>query len=209
MGAFTFRVNANVADVTRYLDGIQKDLRPKAIVPSLNKTATKVKTEVVRKLSKERKIKQKTLREQIKINKALRATSKLQARNYAVVDASEAKTINLINFVTPGKRKINYFNKVLGKGKKRKYRSSGVIANTGKGRKVYKGTFIAKNKDGDLRVFKRKGKAKDKIYMVSGARPGKYFKLPETHAFMRKVSERQFPIELNRAVKAILARKIK
>lgn len=209
MGAFTFRVDSNIADVTKYLNQVQRDLRPKAIVPALNKTASKVKTEIVRKLAKEQKINQKPLNKQIKITKAHKATKKTQARNYAVVDASEAKTINLINFVSRNTRKINYFNKRIGRGKKRRYKAEGVIANTGKGRKVYKGTFIATDRNGELKVFKRKGKARDKIYMVSGARPEKYFRKPETHSFMRKVAEHQFPIELNRAVKAILAKKIK
>jgi len=206
MGAFTFRVDANTVDVERYLNSLSKSMRSKVVVPALNKTARKVKTEVVRKIAKDEKKKQKPIRDQIKVRLANRATKKKKGRYYATVDASEAKTVNLIKFVTRATRKVNYFNKRIGKGKKRRYKAKGVIANTGGGRKVYKGTFIAPDSNGELKVFKRKGKARDKIYQVSGSRPGKYFRKPETHAFMRKVAEKHFPVEVKRKLNHILSK---
>lgn len=206
MGAFTFRVDGNFVDVRRYMKGIEAGLRKDAVVPAVNKTAARVKTAVVRQISKEAGSKQKPLRKKIVVIKARKGSS-ARARNFATVDASEAKSINLIEYVRPSQRKTNFFNKSSRtKRGEKKYKAKGVIATVGKKRKTYGGAFIGTAKGGDLKVFRRIGRRRDKITQVPGPSPGAYFKRPATHAFMRKVAETHFPVELNRAVKMVIAR---
>jgi len=210
MGALSLRVDFNTADVRRFVSGIEEHLRKDAIVPALNKTAAKVKTEVVRKIAKETKTQQKQFRKKIKIIKARKGSAKSRAKNFAVVDANDAKSINLIEYVRPSQRKVGFFNEIKKrkKGKKsgRVYRAKGVIATIGKSRRTYAGSFIGSSKGGGLRVFRRVGRRRDKITQVPGPSPANYFKRPETHQFMRRIANEHFPIELNRAAKMVIAR---
>jgi len=212
MSKFEFEINTNLIEVSKSIDKLEGDLRLKAAIPAVNKTAATVKTRIVRKIAKETGSRQSAIRAKIKLVKAHRGGAKSMRRLFAVVDANEAKAVNLIEFVSPAKRKVGHFNKRLkGKGGKRRYRSKGVVAKAWGNNKVYRGTFIGTNGAGQLRVYRRIGSydkwgADQPITLVSGPSPAKEFAKPENWWFMQKVVNERFPIEYERSAKMVIAR---
>lgn len=207
MAAFTMRVDHNIVDVQKMIGRLSDDIKKKAIIPAVNKTAATVKTRVSRYLADEIGSPVTPVKKQISVTKAHRGSKGEKARYYATVDATEARAVNLIEYVKKSNRKPGYFNQVtVTKSGKRRYKSKGVVANAWGKKKVYKGTFIGTSGKGELRVYRRIGKARNRITLVSGGSPRKVFSRPETFKFMREVIAERFPIEFERAMRSVVAR---
>lgn len=195
MSAFAFRVDADVKAAKAKLARLKDAVQNRVIVQAVNRTAETVRSRVIKKLSEETGMQQKTIREKVALRKA--AIKKEGIRWYAVVSASRY-VVNLIENVKPSQRKLNYFNKRLGKGKQARYRSPGVVAQAWGKSKTYKGTFIGTNDEGQLRVYARIGADRNHLKLISGPSLRNTFRTPEMHGFMRSIAAERFPTEFRR-----------
>lgn len=151
----------NLEDMILAIGGIA-EVAEKAKVQALNRTATGLRTDAAKDISKETGFTQKRIRPALKIKKASRRLP------VAVLDARTGYAPNLIEFVSPSQRKISYFNqsKKLKRGG-RKYKYKGVKAKAWGQKKTYDGAFIGTGKKG-LTVFKRTSASRNKLVQVYG-----------------------------------------
>jgi antitoxin component of RelBE/YafQ-DinJ toxin-antitoxin module len=126
--AAAIRMNLDTREVQRALEQLGVKARP-AMVRAINRTAASAKTAMVRVVAKDMKLKATDVRERIGVRHAT------PGRLAAQLTAS-AKRLPLKDFGARPTRR-------------------GVSANTGGGRKVYPGTFIAQMGTGHVGVFGR------------------------------------------------------
>lgn len=203
MSGLAFRVDADVSRALKRISNMKTAVRERITVQAINKTGTTVRSRVVKDIAAKTGSKQKTVREKIALVKAFRRST--GKRMFATVVASRHVT-NLIEYVRPSQRKPNYFNAKVGKGKSKRYRSPGVVATAWGQQKTYKGTFIGRNGAGQMRVYRRTSRARDKITLVSGPSFQATFQKAETHELMRRIARERFPIEFDRALNNYLRR---
>lgn len=142
--SFTLNVKADIKQAQRYLSKVEKVAVRKAAARALNRTAQQVRTQAIRDIAKETAIKQKNVRQAVRLSVKAKANSL-----HSIVEA-RGKTINLIEFVTPARKKVGAFRK-----------QKGVRARAWGKSKVYRGTFIGSGKNsGKLLVFSRTGKGR-------------------------------------------------
>lgn len=190
-------VKHQLPELTRDLERIKKSAIPKATVQALNRTATGVRTDSVKLVSKETGYKQKDVRESIKIWKATRQ------KLHAEVNAREGKAKNLIHFVTASHRKPGHFNKA--KRLKRggtKYKSPGVKAKAWGKQKVYDGTFIGKGKNSNTPlVFTRTTNKRTPLKSVLGPSIRRTFDSRPIQKTLKAESQKRFIKNMTAAVR--------
>ncbi len=176
--------------------GKAKSIIPYALPKALNRVGKSVQSVAIRTVSQETKVKQKDIRKVV----APKAFTASKTKPYFIINFTESKATNLINFVTPSRRNSQAFRKRTRKG----FTYGGVTANAWGKRKEYTGAFIGKGRNsGKTLVFKREGR---KIATVSGPSPRQTFEQPVViNAMTSKLRER-LPIELNSAVNMQLRR---
>lgn len=72
MSSLGFSVEGDIKKLSKSLDDLQKKIVPLATVTALNKTGTRIKTQIVKQVSVKTKIKQKLIRHRARIGKANR-----------------------------------------------------------------------------------------------------------------------------------------
>lgn len=159
MSGFILDVDLDIKQVKRDLWYVQNELIDKAAARSINRAAAKVQTMARREVAKKIGLQQKKFKKNLSIS--LKAhKNRLHARVTA-----KGKELNLIEFVTPGKRKVGAFKK-----------KKGVTAKYYEKKKEFEGAFIGRGKNsGKLLVFKRKTKKRDSIKAMYGASVPKTF----------------------------------
>jgi hypothetical protein len=198
--ALEFSVKHDVEATKRKFRGLLSPAQITRITTqALNKVGTTIRADFVRKTSRTTGIKQKLIREQLTVLKAKR--DRLRWR----LGADRAKAINLIEFVAPNRRNIEFFRKRTQRktafGTGRGYKWRGVQANAWREKKIYRGTFVIKDKKGRMQVYKRTSDERTRITPVSGPSVKQLFKSPTYQQSARKVMSRRWRIEFDRAMR--------
>lgn len=183
-------IKHDLKDLERELGKLSSKVIPTALPMALNRVGKSVQAVAIRTVSQETKVKQKDIRQAVTPNAF---TASKDKPNF-VINFTESKASNLIDFVTASRRNSQAFRKRTRKG----FKFGGVTANAWGKRKEYKGTFIGKGRNsGKTLVFKRQGK---KIDSVTGPSPRRTFEQPVVvNAMTSKLRER-LPIELSSAI---------
>jgi glutamyl/glutaminyl-tRNA synthetase len=194
----------DIAALTKELKEVKQSAIPKATVQALNRTGRGTKTDAVREVSKRTGIKQKDVRAKIDGPSDRFKHLATIARQVAIVDSSEGRASNLINFVTASQRKPNYFNyrKTLKSGRKGKYKAKGVKARAWGKSKTYDGTFIGKGKgSGKYLVFARKGASATPLKSIAGPSVRNEFKAKPMQAKLKSLATVRFQKNMADAVR--------
>jgi hypothetical protein len=191
---------SDIKRLSHDLHRIKASAIPTATSQALNKTIKGVRSDLTKMLSKVTGIIQKDVRSELKV------TTATKAQQVAKVDSRTGRAKNLINFVSKSHRKAGYFNAKLGKGKRRRYRATGVKAKAWNNRKTYDGSFIGTGKNGATLVFTRDGSAttrtgKGKLKSLRGPSIRQEFKRQYTQAFIKSQSTTRFHKEMKAAIK--------
>ena len=152
MSDLVLDIKLDVKEVKRYLSDVQHKAVDKAAARSINRTASKVQTISRREVAKKVGLPQKKFKRNLAIS--VKAT---QHKLFAQV-AAKGKEFNLIEWVTPSKKKVGAFRK-----------KKGVISKPYGKKREFKGAFIGKGKNsGKLLVFQRTSKKRDSIKAMYG-----------------------------------------
>lgn len=181
----------DIERLSRDLEKIKASAIPKATQQAINKTIVGVKSDTVKSLSNQTSVKQKEIREQVRVTKATKNNPQ------AKINAYKAKARNLINFVTASQRKPNLFNKKFRNGN---YKAKGVKARAWGNRKEYKGSFIGTGKNGATLVFARTGKGRTPLKALNGPSVRTEFDRPSNQSMMKANAKKRFEVELKRSL---------
>ncbi|MFQ5510182.1 MAG: phage tail protein, partial [Leptospirillia bacterium] len=154
------------------------------------RVAITVRKESVRAVSRATSLKQKRVREAVVIAVKARRT------NLVAVIQARRKGINLIEFVTKGKRVPGSFR-----------RKAGVSAKAWGDRKVYKGAFVGRGRNsGKPLVFARTSTQPRPLKTIHGPSIPRTFVQEEINRVMVVTAKRRWPIEFDRALRFALSR---
>lgn len=138
---FKLDVRADISRFERKLGALQRQVVPLSAAQAVNKALTSARGEAVKMLSAETGLQQKRVRDKVSLVKANRNTLR------GMIDAREGKALNLIEWVTPGRRNPRSFKK-----------GKGVVASAWGKTKTYAGSFIGSGRNsGKQLVFARTG----------------------------------------------------
>lgn len=179
MAGFDFNVEVDIKRVERKLSRQFPRAINKAATRALNRTAKQVRSVVIKHIAKETNTKPQKL-----VGALIKITGKAVRYNLVAVITSKrrgAASINLIKYVTPSRRRHGAFHK-----------QEGVKAKAWNQNKTYKGSFIGYSKArGEMVVFARTGKARDKLTLISGpVIPNEFLKAASIQAMNLKARER-------------------
>lgn len=190
MSGLVLDIKLDVKDVKRYLSKVQHVAVDKAAARSINRTASKVQTISRREVAKKTGLQQKKFKKNLAVN--VKANKN---KLFAQVSA-KGKEFNLIEWVTPAKRKVGAFRK-----------KGGVIAKPYRKKKQYKGAFIGRGKNsGKLLVFKRIGQKRNSIKAMYGPSVPKTFIQKEIVKQMQKVAGSTWKKEFDHNLKYYLGK---
>ncbi|TKB53297.1 phage tail protein [Ferrimonas aestuarii] len=212
-------VEHNIAEVASTLTDLQRKSIPKATRQGLNRAITSTRGTAVKIISEETGIKQKDVRAELRVSKA---TSKQKTPSAEIKVYRRTKAINLIEFVTPnrrkpsgGKGKPQYFRRRLKRrtrkgGRSRQvagpYRHEGVEAKAWRNNKTYRGAFVVRTSQGVI-VAKRSGKRRGHLSMVSGPSVKATMVQPHINEAMKRHAKPRFITEFGRALDNDLRRR--
>lgn len=172
MSDLVLDIKLDVKEVKRYLSNVQHKAVDKAAARSINRTASKVQTASRRAVAKKVGLPQKKFKRNLLIS--VKAS---QHKLFAQV-AAKGKELNLIEWVTPGKKKVGAFRK-----------NKGVTSKPYRKKKEFKGSFIGQGKNsGKLLVFQRTGKKRSDIKAMYGPSIPKTFLQKEIVKEMKKIA---------------------
>jgi hypothetical protein len=176
----------------------------------INRTIKTVESHVVRHIAKETGYKVSKVRESIYLTKSKASTL------YAKVEARRrASATNLIEFVRKNRQKPTFFRRRYksnskSQGRKRgQFKYKGVHANAWNEDKVYRGTFIGRDKSGKLKVFRRTGGNNSKVTLVSGPSIPSTFLQPDSVRDIERLANQRLPIEFDRAARHLIRKEQK
>ncbi len=138
-------IDQQIAALTKKLQSIKAIEVPRATASALNKTANAAKTRTVRGVAKSIAVPQKHVRKRVYVKRATAKSRKARIRNYYF-----------------GISVMHLNPRDTGKGGWRSRRGRGVRARN----RVWGDAFIAKGRNGNTRVFQRKGLARSPIVDV-------------------------------------------
>ena len=197
---------SGIKDVQANLDRLQRDIRDKAVTASLNKVAEKAQTEIDRAIRDEYAVRRDDVRASMRISKAQRN------RMEAVISifgspSRQGRSMNMIRFLgavaglkTRGATGVTK-KQVTALGRQLGFK----IKNRG-GLKQIEGAFIG-NKG--RTVFMREGKERLPIKPVQVIGYGQMFNSRKISARVLARINRDLPIEVDRAIAAVIARQAK
>ena len=190
MNDLVLDIKLDVKEVKRYLNRVQHGAVDKAAARSINRTASKVQTISRREVAKQIGLAQK------KFKKNLAISVKANKNRLFAKVAAKGKEFNLIEWVTPAKKKVGAFRK-----------KHGVIAKPYRKKKEYKGAFIGRGKSsGKLLVFKRLNQKRSSIKAMYGPSVPKTFIQKEIVKQMNKVAEKTWKKEFDQNLKYYLGK---
>lgn len=200
-----FSVKHDLADIERKFRHLLNPSQiAKIATQALNRVGNTAKGDFVRRTSQLTGIKQKLIRQQLIEKRA-------NKNNLTYwMSAEYARAINLIEFVAPNRRNPQFFRKRTKRntafGVGRGYKWQGVEASAWRRKKVYKGTFIIKDKSGNMAVYKRTGSDRDRITQVSGPNVKQLFKHVQWQQRLRRLMADRWNIELSRSMRIVAKR---
>jgi len=177
-GGLSFSIKGDIHKMTQSLNRLQKTLVPTATITALNKTGTRIKTNVVRNLSTRTGIQQKILRKRIRIYKARRNRAVLTVwfGSYDITYASFTSKRSAVKTTKTGIRI---------------------------GRRQFPGAFRATMKSGHTDYYQRTGKARLPIKKAAvSIEHDANAVMSKTRVFFAPIEfKKQFHYELNRRLK--------
>ncbi len=189
MADFKFDIEPDFREVEKMLKDVPAKIIPKAASTAINRTAKKVRTVARRDVAKRMGLKQKDVKASFKLQKSTQFTLT------ATITAT-GKPINLIKFVSPGRRNPNASRK-----------KAGVKAKAWGKQKIYPGTFIGDAQtSGAPRVFKRTGAGRLPIKAVFGPSVPSVFVDDAVERGLRKKATEEFRKEFDRDLARRLAK---
>lgn len=188
------------------LDRVQRDLRPKVIQPALNKMADKVKADLARAIPAEFNVKAAEVRSAVDIRRA--RSGSLEAVVTIFGSASKrGRSMNLIHFLAAVQATGRAIKVRGAKGKKSELtalqKQLGFLIKKGGGLKKIEGAFLG-NKG--RTIFMRVGNDRLPIKPVQVIGFSQMFKSRKIERRILDTIGREMPIEIDRAIKMVLAR---
>ena len=185
---------------------VQRDLRPKVIQPALNKMADKVKADLARAIPAEFNVKAAKVRSEVDIRRA--RSGSLEAVVTIFGSASKrGRSMNLIHFLAAVQATGRAIKVRGAKGKKSELaalqKQLGFLIKKGGGLKKIDGAFIG-NKG--RTIFQRVGKERLPIRPVHVIGFAQMFKSRKIERRILDTIAREMPVEIDRAIKMVLAR---
>lgn len=185
---------------------VQRDLRPKVIQPALNKMADKVKAELARAIPAEFNVKAAEVRSAVDIRRA--RSGSLEAVVTIFGSASKrGRSMNLIHFLAAVQATGRAIKVRGAKGKKSELtalqKQLGFLIKKGGGLKKIEGAFLG-NKG--RTIFMRVGNDRLPIKPVQVIGFSQMFKSRKIERRILDTIGREMPIEIDRAIKMVLAR---
>jgi hypothetical protein len=183
-------VKADIKRVQRQLTRVQRREVPKAATHAINRAIRAANTQAARNISRESGIKpQRKVRERLRIIKA--SWTRLQA---AVV--ARGRAINLVEFVTPSKKRVGAFRN-----------KPGVVAKAWGQKKTYPGTFVGRGSNSSKPlVFVRKSAQRLPVRAVHGPSVPAEFQQRKVQEAMDDAALRTFRREFMRDLRRRLER---
>ena len=190
MSDLVLDIKLDVKEVKRYLNDVQHKAVDKAAARSINRTASKIQTVARREVAKKVGLPQKKFKRNLAIS--VKAS---QHRLFAQVKA-KGKELNLIEWVTPAKKKIGAFRK-----------KPGVTSKPYRKKKEFKGSFIGRGRNsGKLLVFQRVGKKRSDIKAMYGPSIPKTFIQKEIVKVLKQIAGDTWKKEFAHNLKYYLGR---
>lgn len=182
-------LKTDIKRTTQYLNGIHRQVVPKATLRALNRTGTSVKTAVTKHVSKESGIAVTVVRKHTDVIKANRTALR-------VIVIGRKRAFNLIRFVTQAQRRRKTTNK-----------QGGLKANPWRRKRFFKGMFVIKGKaHGQPVVVIRDG---SKVRGAYGPNLNVEFDKPQSRALMGRTARARFLVNFNADLKYYLSRQPK
>lgn len=204
----SFQIDFNLDHLARQVDGSLKNYKKivvRAASMGINKTIKTIESHVVRDIAKQTGYKTSRVRESIYLTRSKASTL------YARIEAKRRPVAtNLIEFVRKNRQKPAFFrrrykNNSKSKGRKRgQFKFKGVHANAWNQDKVYRGTFIGRDKSGNLKVFRRTGGNNSKVTLVSAPSIPSTFVQPDNAKAIEHLANKRLAIEFDRAARHLI-----
>lgn len=195
-----------IEGVKKRLSSIAAELREKAIVPAINKTAAKARTEINRAITQEYYVKATEVRSAIDLRGANRSNLAATISIFGS-KSRRGRSANMIHFLAvmqaAGIAIKSRGAKVTRKQAKQVGKQLGLLIRRGSGVKQIQGAFIG-NKG--RTVFMREGKGRLPIKPVQVIGFSQMFNSNRIRERVLRKIDQEFPIEMDRAIKMILAR---
>lgn len=190
MNGFVLDIKLDVEEVKKQLHYVKNKAIDKAAARSINRTASKVRTISRRAVSKQMGLPQK------KFKQAVDISVKANPRSLFAQIKAKGKEFNLIEWVTPAKKKVGAFRK-----------KKGVVSKPYGKRREYRGAFIGRGRSsGKLLVFMRTSKKRNSLKAMYGPSVPKTFIQKEIIKAMRNVARKTWQKEFANNLKYYLSK---
>ena len=183
------RLEADIDRATRYLEGIERKVIPRAINRALNRTGTNVRTVVTRHISKETGLTIGKLKERTTLSRST-------FRRPVISITAKRSDTNIIEFVTKARRRVGAFDK-----------QAGVTARPWRRKQFFRGTFIVHGKYSNKLIVVRRAKGTRKASAsIFGPSIHREFIKPRAHTLFVTTARERFLVNFNRDLKYYLSR---
>lgn len=188
------------------LASVQRDLRPKVIVPALNKMADKVKADLARAIPQEFNVKAGEVRSAVEVRKARSGSLEAVVTIFGS-SRKRGRSLNLIHFLAAVQGAGRAIKVRGGRGKKSELaalqKQLGFLIKKGGGLKKIAGAFVG-NKG--RTIFMREGDSRLPIKPVQVIGFAQMFKSRKIERRIMDKIAQDMPAEIDRAIKMLLAR---
>lgn len=193
-----FVVKHDLNRLTRELSRQEIAVAQKMLPSVINRVATSTRSKSVKHLNSTTRLKQKDIRERIKLTKAS------TGRPNAILNATSGKASNLIKFVSPAHRNTHHFRR---RNRRGAFKVAGVKAKAWGKQKTYRGTFIIQGDGNQTVVVKRGGSTGNKLESVLGPSIRNEFDGEQNLRVMRQTARERTGVELSRAINHFILRR--
>ena len=196
---------AGIKEVQAKLAGIRRDMQPKVLQPAINKVAAKAKAEINRAIPEEYNVKASEVRNAVTLRRA--QSGRLEAVIEVFGSARKrGRSLNLIHFLQTVVQAGQQIKLRGAKGKKSELaalqQQLGFLIKRGGGLKKIEGAFVG-NKG--RTIFRRVGQARLPIEPLQVIGFSQMFKSRKIERRIMDKIYAEFPVEVDRAIKRLLA----
>ena len=196
---------AGIKEVQAKLAGIRRDMQPKVLQPAINKVADKAKAEINRAIPEEYNVKASEVRNAVTLRRA--QSGRLEAVIEVFGSARKrGRSLNLIHFLQTVVQAGQQIKLRGAKGKKSELaalqQQLGFLIKRGGGLKKIEGAFVG-NKG--RTIFRRVGQARLPIEPLQVIGFSQMFKSRKIERRIMDKIYAEFPVEVDRAIKRLLA----
>ena len=194
-----------IAQVQAKLAGIRRDMQAKVLQPAINKVADKARAEINRAIPQEYNVKASEVRNAVTLRRA--QAGRLEAVISVFGSARKrGRSMNLIHFLQTVVQAGEQIKLRGGKGKKSEMaalqKQLGFLIKKGGGLKKIEGAFVG-NKG--RTIFIREGKARLPIKPLQVIGFSQMFKSRKIEQRIMEKIAAEFPVEIDRAIKRLMA----